>query len=139
MGTGIIELDDDATVQTIFDAIKTKTLIENFAIKYGPPIAIQTLSLDQRELSAKSLGIHGETLTIVPKEAKSSLSATDDTTSAPDYQKEARAGRSPENKSGDVIVPWPEREGSLCKCQTSLFRSTHNHILTPFSTPCHAK
>lgn len=116
MGTGIIEVGDDATVQTIFEAIKTRTLIESFAIKYGPPTAIQTLSLDQRGLSAKSLGLHGETITIVPTESTTRPSATDEiSTSVPGYEKEARSDHSPQNNPGDVIVPWPEREGSLCK------------------------
>ncbi|KAF4963862.1 hypothetical protein FSARC_8156 [Fusarium sarcochroum] len=67
-GTGILEIPDDATVQTLFDELRTKTGISNFSIKYGPPMAMKTLETSQNDQIARSLGLHGETLTIVPED-----------------------------------------------------------------------
>ncbi|PNY30015.1 Ubiquitin thioesterase otu1 [Tolypocladium capitatum] len=114
-GTGTIELADDATVQAVFDGIKAKASINHFTIKYGPPMAMKTLDLSSMDRPAKSLGLHGETLTIVPDEprgASSTLSpvgATGTTASSG-----ARSGENP----GDISVRWPQREGTLCKSLT---------------------
>ena len=111
LGTGILELDDHATIQMIFEALKQKTLIENFTIKYGPPVAMHTISMDQAGLEAKALGLNGQTLTIVP--ASVELNRANSTQKKnTDLPREPSSGR---GDSGEIVVAWPEREGSLCK------------------------
>jgi ubiquitin thioesterase OTU1 len=111
MGSGVLELNDDATVQMLFEALKAKLSIDNFTIKYGPPTKMRTISLEHGVVAARSLGLHGETLTIVPTESSADFSATNPVT-----RDTAVAG----DTSDEVILPWPEREGSLCKSSTSL-------------------
>ena len=113
-GTGILELPDDATVQAVFDEIKTKTGIASFGVKYGPPMAMKSLDASQSEQIARSLGLHGETLTIVPDE---SLSTSVESPQTGTIQRQAAASKTAkENESPeDINVPWPEREGTLCK------------------------
>jgi ubiquitin thioesterase OTU1 len=110
-GTGIIELPDDATLDTLLGELRTKSGISSFTIKYGPPMAMKSLDLSQRDQTAKSLGLHGETLTIVPDEARPVSPLPQDKTS------ETVAQRQPEepSKKGpeDVHIPWPDREGTL--------------------------
>jgi ubiquitin thioesterase OTU1 len=90
----------------VFDALKARTRIENFTIKYGPPTGMQTISLEQGELEAKILGLHGETLTIVPNESTDHVSP---------FSSGQTHDRGIKSESGDVTIPWPEREGSLGK------------------------
>ena len=113
-GTGILELPDDATVQALFDEIKTKTGIAKFGVKYGPPMAMKSLDVSQNDQIARSLGLHGETLTVVPDE---SLSTSIENTQTGSVQHQAEASKpSRKNESPeDVNVPWPEQEGALCK------------------------
>lgn len=102
-GTGIIEMPDSATVQDILDELRARTGIVSFTIKYGPPMAMKTLDLGQAGETARSIGLHGETLTIVPEEAPP---APDTTT---------QAASQPSEGPEDINVPWPGREGTLCK------------------------
>lgn len=113
LGTGILEIDDSATIQMVFEALQAKTRIENFAIKYGPPTNMQSINLEHGGLIAKDLGLHGETLTIVPIELKADLATSGH---APSFRSRETSWNTPaaNTSSGDVIVPWPEREGSLC-------------------------
>lgn len=102
-GTGIIEMLDSATVQDVLDELRARTGIVSFTIKYGPPMAMKTLDLGQVSETARSIGLHGETLTIVPEEAPL---APDTTT---------QAASQPSESPEDINVPWPGREGTLCK------------------------
>ncbi|KAL6400383.1 hypothetical protein AUP68_16086 [Ilyonectria robusta] len=101
-GTGIIEMPDSATVQDVLDELRARTGIVSFTIKYGPPMAMKTLDLGQVGETARSIGLHGETLTIVPEEAPP---APDTTT---------QAASQPSEGPEDINVPWPGREGTLC-------------------------
>lgn len=119
-GTGVLELGDDASVQTIFDELKSKTRIQDFTLKYGPPMAMQSLDASHLTVSAKSLGLHGETLTIVP-EASRPISPTLESTAELPVVQGGRDRRLKPTDQGneqpeDVVVPWPEREGTLCEC-----------------------
>ncbi|KAH6989435.1 hypothetical protein BKA56DRAFT_575756 [Ilyonectria sp. MPI-CAGE-AT-0026] len=100
-GTGIIEMPDSATVQDVLDELRARTGIVSFTIKYGPPMAMKTLDLGQVGETARSIGLHGETLTIVPEEAPP---APDTTT---------QAASQPSEGPEDINVPWPGREGTL--------------------------
>ncbi|KAH7122848.1 hypothetical protein EDB81DRAFT_221171 [Dactylonectria macrodidyma] len=99
-GTGIIEAPDSATVQDIVEELRARTGIDRFIIKYGPPMAMRTLDLGQGGEIARSIGLHGETLTIVPEEA-------------PPVPVAAQARTQPSEKPDDTNVPWPGREGTL--------------------------
>lgn len=125
-GTGIVEIDDGATVEVLFQALRAQTLIENFTIKYGPPTGMQTISLEHRELAAANLGLHGQTLTIVPGESKADIS---NIRRPPAFEfKHAEATLSNSNHFDDPIVPWPQREGSLCKFKET--PCTYFHLYT---------
>lgn len=118
-GTGILEVADDATVGDVFEELRAKTGIAAFTLKYGPPMAMKTLNLSQKADIARSLGLHGETLTIVPDERRvpSPVPAPSSTSSMPaakhsrEQQPRTQSNENPE----EVNVPWPEREGTLCE------------------------
>ncbi|KAF4983825.1 hypothetical protein FZEAL_862 [Fusarium zealandicum] len=111
-GTGILEMPDDATVQTVFDELRAKTGIASFNIKYGPPMAMKTLEPGQGDQIARSLGLHGETLTIVPEDTPPAPAAPAQTVAAQHQAVPSRAARKNESPE-DVNVPWTEREGTL--------------------------
>lgn len=110
-GTGIIEIGDNATVKALFDDLRSKTGIGSFTLKYGPPMAMKTLDLGRANEIARLLGLHGETLTIVPDEARPVSPQTSSTSQ--------NRPPLPTPKSNDgaeeANVPWPEREGTLCE------------------------
>lgn len=111
-GTGVIELPDDATVSILLDELRSKSGIDNFSIKYGPPMDMRTLGPSQFQENARSLGLHGETLTIVPDESRP--------LTPPISQEQPRdTGRhtttSQDEGPEDITIPWPQREGTLCK------------------------
>lgn len=108
-GTGIITLSDDASLEEVVAELKTKTLMQTFGIRYGPPIAMKAVDMTDLSKSAKLLGLHGETLTIVPNEADLLSTAE----SAKNLHAERSRPRKPE--SSEVNVPWPKRDGTLCK------------------------
>lgn len=111
-GTGTIEIPDDATVETLFNELRSRTEIASFAIKYGPPMAMKTLDLSQGSEVARSLGLHGESLTIVPDELLSAPTPTAE--AAPSSASGTQAAKSSDNPE-DVNIPWAEREGTLCE------------------------
>jgi ubiquitin thioesterase OTU1 len=114
-GTGIVELPNDATVQSLFDELRTKTGISSFTLKYGPPTSMTSLDLSQGDAIAASLGLNGQTLTIVPTEARPLTPPPAGSTSNDAADLPQRTER-PSRKSPDEIsVPWPERDGILCK------------------------
>ncbi|RGP71826.1 ubiquitin thioesterase otu1 [Fusarium longipes] len=111
-GTGILDLSDDATVQVLFDEIRTKTGISKFSVRYGPPMAMKSLEGIQGDQNARSLGLHGETLTIVPEE--SPPAPTEDVQTGTIQHQVMASGAVNRNESPeDVNVPWPQREGTL--------------------------
>ncbi|KAI0122325.1 OTU-domain-containing protein [Daldinia grandis] len=72
-GGGTLDLDDVSTVDQLLESIKSSTGFTDVTVKYGwPPKA---LSADQAQLSAQSLGLHRESLTVVPKEDASAAAA----------------------------------------------------------------
>ncbi|KAH7129302.1 hypothetical protein B0J13DRAFT_135143 [Dactylonectria estremocensis] len=99
-GTGIIEASDSATVQDIVEELRARTGIDRFTIKYGPPMAMRTLDLSQVAETARSIGLHGETLTIVPDEA-------------PPAPASVQAISQPSENPDEINVPWSGREGTL--------------------------
>ncbi|KHO01123.1 Ovarian tumor, otubain [Metarhizium album ARSEF 1941] len=112
-GTGILEIDDGATIQMVFDALKAETRIENFSIKYGPPNGMKTIKLEHKDLVARDFRLHGETLTIVPIQSKVDLASSGYAPHRSDDGKHAGTAIIANTSSGDVVIPWPEREGSL--------------------------
>ena len=111
-GTGVLELSDEVTVQALFEEIRRKTGIRDFIVKYGPPMAMQTLDFSQRDAIAKSLGLHGETLTVVPNEAlidESPQTASQVRHPGPRDSNQVHPNTDPQ----DIVVPWPQREGTL--------------------------
>ena len=114
-GTGILELDDDATVEALLDEIKARTGIRRFIVKYGPPMAMKTLGPSYAHEAARSFGLHGETLTVVPEDSNDT--PPESTTGARHLPRDKVGNRpSAQNDSADdMVVPWPEREGTLCK------------------------
>ncbi|KAI2777878.1 OTU-domain-containing protein [Daldinia loculata] len=72
-GGGTLELDDASTVDQLLESLKSSTGFADVTVKYGwPPRA---LTADQGQLSAQSLGLHRENLTVVPKEDASAAVA----------------------------------------------------------------
>jgi ubiquitin thioesterase OTU1 len=126
-GTGIIELTDSATVGDLLSELRTLTGIASFTIKYGPPMAMKNLDLGLIGETARSAGLHGETLTIVPAEEPPTPVKTEAAKSS--------ANRSSDNDPGDINVPWREREGTLRKSHDTN-NSTENLIKN--SSACHA-
>ncbi|KFA60266.1 hypothetical protein S40285_08041 [Stachybotrys chlorohalonatus IBT 40285] len=116
-GTGILELPDDATVQALFTELQSKSGVTNFVLKYGPPMAMQTLDLSRKDDTAKALGLHGETLTIVPSEPRpltppprvEEASKQQPSADAPISHPKESASKSPD----EICVPWPDRDGTL--------------------------
>ena len=108
-GTGIVEIPDEATVEALFDELRARTGIRNFTVKYGPPMAMRTIESSQRKAVARSLGLHGETLTIVPDEARPVTPPVTSTVHPPKSQPATSPSEGPE----EVNVPWLEREGTL--------------------------
>lgn len=144
-GTGVVEVNDDASVQSLLDVIRSETGIQCFSIKYGPPMAMKTLDYSDLNQTARTLGLHGETLTIVPDQERSvspiptapkiSLSSQQQNQ---DSQRQSRmqSGEQPE----DINVPWAEREGTLCKRKTLGMLPLSPPLTTgPHSTSGHAQ
>lgn len=121
-GTGVIEIGDDATVKALFDDLRSKTGIGSFTLKYGPPMAMKTLDLGQANEIARSLGLHGETLTIVPEEARPVSPQNSSTSQNRPPQPTPKSNDGPE----EANVPWPEREGTLCEQNPTLAHGTRS-------------
>lgn len=114
-GNGVLELPDDVTVQALFEEITKKTSIVDFILKYGPPMAMRTLDLSQKDAIAKSIGLHGETITVVPNESEVGepvASSRARESGAEDYTSVQRT-----SDPQEIVVPWPQREGTLRKLQ----------------------
>lgn len=118
-GTGVVEFNDKATVRHVFDEIRTKTGITHFTLKYGPPTTMKTIGQGDYDHGASSLGLNGETLTVVPDETRpTSRPAIPDLQSSLPPQEsvlpQARRTQSGDRQA-DIVIPWPEREGTLCE------------------------
>ncbi|KAI0599678.1 hypothetical protein F4775DRAFT_105480 [Biscogniauxia sp. FL1348] len=72
-GGGTVELGDAATVSQLLDALRASTGYTDVIVKYGwPPRA---LGADQAGATLQSLGLHRESLTVVPDESTSAATA----------------------------------------------------------------
>jgi ubiquitin thioesterase OTU1 len=111
-GTGTIELPDDATVEAVFNELRAKTGIDTFVLRYGPPMAMKSLDLSQKHENARSVGLHGETLTIVPDEARP-ITPPPKTALLTDQDAQRQPERASAKSPEDIHIPWPEREGTL--------------------------
>lgn len=110
-GTGTIELADDVTLEGLLIELKIRTGVESFTVKYGPPMAMKTLDLSRRMETARSLGLHGETLTIVPDEMR----AVTPPAAAPQNDNAQISQTALQDNPEDINIPWPERDGTLCE------------------------
>ncbi|ROT37888.1 OTU-domain-containing protein [Sodiomyces alkalinus F11] len=118
-GTGVLSLDDAATVAQIFDEIRAKSGIGDFTLKYGWPL--KTLDASHKAESAKSLGLNGETFTIVPNETTAPPAAEAPASSASlsglslkrDTSSFLSAPTPPTKGPEGVSIPWPDRQGTL--------------------------
>ncbi|KAF6819659.1 ubiquitin thioesterase otu1 [Colletotrichum plurivorum] len=117
-GTGVVSLEDDATVGRLFDEIKIQTGIADFTLKFGWPL--QTLSLEQKDANAKDLGLNGQSFTIEP--AQSSAPAPPASVPPPaikapvasvPFSNRSRPGAVADPSPSDISIPWPERESTL--------------------------
>ncbi|TDZ19709.1 Ubiquitin thioesterase OTU1 [Colletotrichum sidae] len=117
-GTGVVSLDDDATVGQLFDEIKKQTGIADFTLKYGWPM--QTLSLDTKDANAKELGLSGQSFTIEPAQSTQPSAASSSTplaarpppASVP-ISKKARLDTESNLSPSEVSIPWPDRQSTL--------------------------
>lgn len=121
-GTGVVEINDDASVHSLFDKIRSKTGIQSFTIKYGLPMAMKTLDSSHLHQNARALGLHGGTLTIVPNEGRP-VSPISKVPISPAAKQQThglpRQPRTqPDEQPEDINIPWPEREGTLCEYPT---------------------
>ena len=130
-GTGILELPDVATVKDVFDELRSRSGVPSFSIKYGLPMAMKTLDNCQDNCSARSLGLHGETLTIVPDGDRTLTSTSpfrskQEPANLQSEDTQVRQSRTQSNQNPeDVNVPWPGREGTL----------RMSSLLSPLSSP----
>ncbi len=106
-GTGIITLGDDATLGDVVKELTSKTFLTDFGIKFGPPTAMIALDMSRVNQSAKEIGIHGETLTIVPNEKRPPPSRQ----STGEDRRESHQAQ--QKRPQDVNVPWDVRDGTL--------------------------
>ena len=117
-GTGVLNIADDATLGTLLDEIRSNTGIQSFSVKYGPPMAMKVLDISNKEANAKSMGLNGETLTIVPK--ASPPPRPEPPRGSQMVMKDSVGGFDSNPGPEDIIIPWPEREGTLRKFFTFL-------------------
>lgn len=149
-GGGTLELDDASTVDQLLESLKSSTGFADVTVKYGwPPRA---LTADQGQLSAQSLGLHRENLTVVPKEDASAAVAqntppvpepTATTTSPaaalPGLQSSLRSQEKSKGqgiKDQNISVAMPETGSTLGKSSTMQWRISPGPLeLTPRASP----
>ena len=112
-GTGTTELDDDATLQALIEDLQVRTGVTRFTIKYGPPMAMRSLDLSLASMPARSLGLHGETLTIVPEESRAITPPVNEASKNETGPQSSRAIM--DEKPEDINIPWSARDGTLCE------------------------
>ncbi|KAI1635803.1 hypothetical protein F4809DRAFT_427265 [Biscogniauxia mediterranea] len=114
-GGGTVELDDDAaTVSQLLDALRASTGYTDVIVKYGwPPRA---LGADQASATLQSLGLHRESLTVVPDESTSAAAAATAAaeTRAAENVADAYARQAPRGiRDQNISVPMPENNSRL--------------------------
>lgn len=118
-GTGIVDLSDEATVKDVFDVLRERAGVQSFTVKYGPPMSMKTISPPELHLSARSLGLHGETLTIVPEQPRPVtpplIASEPEHGYRNQHSAQQRAQVGSDNTVEDITIPWPEREGTICE------------------------
>ncbi|KAK6213052.1 OTU-like cysteine protease [Colletotrichum tabaci] len=117
-GTGVVSLEDTATVGDLFNEIKDKTGIADFNLKYGWPL--QTLTLGQKDVNANDLGLNGQSFSIEPAQPRA---ITPPPAALPVASRGAEAGGPAVKKArldsdadatpSEISIPWPERESTL--------------------------
>jgi len=116
-GTGIVDLSDEATVKDVFDVLRERAGVQSFTVKYGPPMSMKTISPPELHLSARSLGLHGETLTIVPEQPRPVtpplIASEPEHGYRNQHSAQQRAQVGSDNTVEDITIPWPEREGTI--------------------------
>ena len=110
-GNGTVEVADNATLQTVLDELRSRTGLQRFTVKFGPPMAMQTLDLSRHAETARSLGLHGETLTIVPDEPRPVTPVLAEAL-APSQPSAGPQLSTTQDNPGDINIPWPERDGN---------------------------
>ncbi|GKT89958.1 LOW QUALITY PROTEIN: OTU-like cysteine protease [Colletotrichum tofieldiae] len=117
-GTGVVSLEDTATVGDLFNEIKEKTGIADFSLKYGWPL--QTLTLEQKDANAKDLGLNGQSFSIEPAQPRAITpppAAPPAASRGPEAggpaAKKARLDPDADATPSEISIPWPERESTL--------------------------
>ncbi|OHX00259.1 OTU-like cysteine protease [Colletotrichum incanum] len=117
-GTGVVSLEDTATVGDLFNEIKDKTGITDFSLKYGWPL--QTLTLEQKDANAKDLGLNGQSFSIEPAQPRAITpppAAPPAASRGPEAGgpavKKARLDSDADATPSEISIPWPERESTL--------------------------
>ncbi|KAK1975403.1 OTU-like cysteine protease [Colletotrichum cereale] len=117
-GTGVVSLDDTATVGDLFIEIKDKTGIADFSLKYGWPL--QTLTLEHKDANANDLGLNGQSFSIEPAQPRAFTpppAAPPATARGPEAggpaAKKARLDSDADATPSEISIPWPERESTL--------------------------
>ncbi|KAI1207758.1 OTU-domain-containing protein [Annulohypoxylon truncatum] len=102
-GPGALELDDDATVNQLLEALKSSTGLDDLTVKYGwPPKALST---DEGGVSLQSLGLHREMLTIAPLEKASTVAKEEPQAIIPDLDSSEGKGRGVKDQQISVFMP----------------------------------
>ncbi|KDN65099.1 putative OTU-like cysteine protease [Colletotrichum sublineola] len=119
-GTGVVALDDTATVGDLFTEIKDKTGIADFSLKYGWPL--QTLTLEHKDANAKDLGLNGQSFSIEPAQPRAftpppaaPLAAARGPEADVSAVNKARLYSDADATPSEISIPWPERESTLRK------------------------
>ncbi|OHE98528.1 OTU-like cysteine protease [Colletotrichum orchidophilum] len=126
-GTGVVSLEDTATVQDLFNEIKDKTGIAEFSLKYGWPL--QTLTLEQKDANAKDLGLNGQSFSIEPAQHRAitpppvAPAARAPEASGP-ASKKPRFDSDADPTPSEISIPWPERESTLRESATPILNCT---------------
>lgn len=128
-------MKDDATVEDVYKAIESGTSIDHFTIRYGPPSAMKTIQKDQLNALAVSLGLHGQTLTIVPLETESTfVPGLVPKPSFADGEVHVPGNITSDSDPGDVLVSWPEREGVLRRSKAGVVVLVHADVIQYFAS-----
>ncbi|KAK1492620.1 OTU-like cysteine protease [Colletotrichum tamarilloi] len=113
-GTGVVSLEDTATVGDLFNEIKGKTGIAEFTLKYGWPL--QTLTLEHKDANAKDLGLNGQSFSIEPAHHRAITpppAAAAPASRGLEASKKPRLDPDADPSPSDISIPWPERESTL--------------------------
>ena len=124
---GVMTFDRTATVENLVLQISFEMGTEDFDVRYGwPPKA---MDLKAKDVSLSSLNMHGETLTIImdrpdaaePPSELAKKKAEDEESAQRERTKKIEITRKKKEDPGDVVIPWPDREGALGKLPRAVF------------------